>query len=53
MAIEAEEKFAEYFKKASNLAQSPDGKEAFTWLAAEEARHAKILKERRAKYAGV
>lgn len=50
MAIEAEEKFAEYFQKASSLAQSDDGKEAFAWLAGEEVRHAKILKERRAKF---
>lgn len=52
MAIEAEEKFAEYFLKASELAQTEDGKEAFAWLADEEARHAKILKERRARYSG-
>jgi rubrerythrin len=52
MAIEAEVKFAEYFLKASALAQTEDGKEAFAWLAGEEARHAKILQERRAKYSG-
>jgi rubrerythrin len=52
MAIEAEEKFAEYFLRASSLALSADGKDAFDWLAGEEARHAKVLKERRAKYAG-
>ena len=52
MAIEAEVKFAEYFLKASELAQTQDGKEAFAWLAAEETRHAKILQERRAKYSG-
>jgi rubrerythrin len=52
MAIEAEEKFAEYFHRAGSLALSADGKDAFGWLAGEEARHAKILKERRAKYAG-
>jgi len=51
MAIEAELKFAEYFAKASALAQSDDGREAFSWLAGEERRHAKILQERRAKYA--
>lgn len=50
MAVEAEEKFAEYFLKASALAKTEDGKEAFAWLAGEEARHAKILKERRANY---
>jgi len=53
MAIEAEVKFAEYFEKASGLAQSDDGKEAFAWLASEESRHAKILQERRAKYSTV
>ena len=52
MAIEAEEKFAEYFQRASTLALSADGKEAFDWLAGEEERHAKLLKERRTKYAG-
>lgn len=51
MAIEAEEKFAEYFTKASLLAQSEDGKEAFAWLAGEENRHAKLLRERRARFA--
>jgi len=50
MAIEAEVKFAEYFEKASSLAQSDDGREAFAWLAGEESRHARILQERRAKY---
>ncbi len=50
LAIEAEEKFAEYFQKASSLAQSEDGKEAFDWLAGEEVRHARILKERRDKF---
>lgn len=53
LAIEAEDKFAEYFHKASLLAQTEDGKEAFLWLAGEEERHAKVLKERRAKFAGV
>jgi rubrerythrin len=52
LAIEAEEKFAEYFLKASTHALSEDGKEAFAWLAGEEVRHAKVLKERRAKFAG-
>lgn len=50
MAIEAELKFAEYFSKASALAKTEDGKEAFTWLAGEEAMHARILQERRVKY---
>lgn len=50
MAIEAEVKFAEYFEKASSLALSDDGREAFAWLAGEEHRHAKILQERRAEF---
>lgn len=50
LAIEAEEKFAEYFQKASSLALSEEGKEAFDWLAGEEVRHAKILKERRERF---
>jgi len=49
MAIEAEEKFSAYFQKASELAQSDDGREAFAWLAGEETRHARILKERRSQ----
>ena len=53
MAIEAEVKFAEYFEKAGSIAQSEDGKEAFAWLADEEARHARILQERRSKYAAL
>ena len=52
MAIEAEEKFAEYFQKAQEMAQTDDGREAFAWLTAEEIRHAKILKERKAKLLG-
>ena len=51
MAIEAEEKFADYFQRASEIATSEDGQEAFGWLASEEVRHARILKERRAKFA--
>ena len=50
MAIEAEVKFAEFFALASNHAQSEDGKEAFSWLAGEENRHANVLQERRARY---
>ena len=49
LAIEAEEKFAEYFHRAAQSARTSDGKEAFTWLAGEEDRHASILKERKAK----
>lgn len=52
MAIEAEEKFADYFHKASEMALDQDGKEAFGWLAGEEVRHARILKERRAQLKG-
>ena len=53
MAIEAEEKFAEYFQKAAEMAQTDDGREAFGWLAGEEVRHATILKERREKFLAV
>lgn len=49
LAIEAEEKFAEYFHKAAGLAKSGEGREAFNWLAKEEDRHAAILKERKEK----
>jgi len=49
LAIEAEEKFAEYFHVAAQSARTQEGKEAFTWLAGEEDRHAAILKERRSK----
>ncbi len=48
LAIVAEENFAEYFHKAAEHARSEDGKKAFSWLAAEEDRHAQILKERKA-----
>jgi len=51
LAIEAEEKFADFFQRASEVATSDDGQDAFGWLASEETRHAKVLKERRAKYA--
>jgi len=49
LAIEAEEKFAEYFHIAERNARTTEGKEAFAWLAGEEDRHAAILKERRSK----
>jgi rubrerythrin len=49
LAIEAEEKFAEYFHVAAKNARTAEGKDAFTWLAGEEDRHAAILKERRGK----
>ncbi len=49
LAIEAEEKFSAYFRLAESRATSSDGKEAFAWLAAEEERHAEILRQRRAK----
>jgi len=51
LAIEAEEKFADFFQRSSEIATSDDGRDAFCWLASEETRHAKILKERRSKYA--
>lgn len=49
LAIEAEERFAEYFHVAAKNARTAEGKEAFTWLAGEEDRHAAVLKERRSK----
>lgn len=51
LAIEAEEKFAAYFHKAAAHAKTQEGKDAFTWLAKEEDRHAEILMERRKKIA--
>lgn len=51
LAIEAEEKFAEYFHAAARNARTSEGREAFAWLAAEEDRHAAVLKERKAKLA--
>ena len=52
-AIAAEEKFSAYFQQAAEYCRSADGREAFTWLAGEEERHAAILKARRQKIAGV
>lgn len=49
LAIEAEEKFAGYFHLAATHSRTADGKEAFSWLASEEERHAKILRVRRDK----
>jgi rubrerythrin len=49
LAIDAEEKFAEYFHLAAKNARNKEGKEAFAWLAGEEDRHATILKERKEK----
>lgn len=49
LAIEAEEKFAAYFDLAARSAKAADGKEAFSWLASEEERHASLLRERKAK----
>jgi len=53
LAIEAEEKFAEYFHKARQNARTAEGQEAFAWLAAEEDRHAVSLRERRQKLLSV
>lgn len=50
MAIEAEEKFADFFQRAAALALTDDGRDAFAWLAAEEVRHARVLQERRVRY---
>lgn len=52
LAIAAEQKFAEYFHKAAAHARTEDGKKAFAWLAAEEDRHAEILKERKSRILG-
>lgn len=49
LAIEAEEKFAAFFKAAASKARNEEGREAFTWLAGEEDRHASLLKERKAR----
>ncbi len=49
LAIEAEERFAEYFHKAAVNARTTEGRDAFTWLAGEEDRHAAALKERKDK----
>ncbi len=47
LAIEAEEKFAEYFHMAARQAKTAEGREAFHWLAKEEDRHAAVLSERK------
>lgn len=52
LAIEAEEKFSAYFRKAEANARTEDGKESFAWLAAEEERHARIIRERRDQLSG-
>jgi rubrerythrin len=52
MAIEAEDRFAEFFRTAADHSRSPDGREAFGWLAGEEERHARQLRERREQLQG-
>ena len=52
LAIEAEERFADYFHQAAVQARTADGIEAFSWLAGEEERHAALLKDRRGKLMG-
>lgn len=47
MAIEAEDRFAEFFATAASHAREADGRDAFHWLAGEERRHAALLRERR------
>jgi rubrerythrin len=49
LAIEAEERFADYFHQAAKQARTDEGIEAFSWLAKEEERHAALLKERKQK----
>lgn len=51
LAIEAEERFAEFFQAAAAQARDQEGRRAFLWLAEEEERHARELLERRAKLA--
>jgi rubrerythrin len=46
LAIEAEDKFAAYFKFTAEQARSAEGRETFHWLSKEEDRHAAILRER-------
>ncbi|OHB30430.1 MAG: hypothetical protein A2X84_11360 [Desulfuromonadaceae bacterium GWC2_58_13] len=52
LAIEAEEKFADFFRLAVENSRTSDGRDAFAWLADEENRHAKILQDRRDKLSG-
>jgi len=52
LAIDAERKFAEYFRLAAEHSHSDDGRKAFAWLADEELRHAEILATRRTKLFG-
>jgi rubrerythrin len=49
LAIEAEDRFAEYFRRAAEHSKSTEGKGAFSWLAEEEERHARQLRERKEK----
>ncbi len=49
LAIEAEERFAEYFRLAASKARTSEGQEAFAWLASEEESHAGALKDRRVR----
>jgi rubrerythrin len=51
LAIEAEDKFADYFALACRHAREADGREAFAWLAGEERRHAALLRERHGRLA--
>lgn len=51
LAIEAEDKFADYFAWAAERALEADGREAFAWLAGEELRHAALLRDRQARLA--
>jgi len=49
LAIEAEDKFAEFFHAAARSARDAEGQQAFAWLAGEEESHSRILRERKAK----
>jgi rubrerythrin len=46
LAIQAEQRFAEYFTIAAKHAKTRDGKTTFGWLANEEKQHAELLTER-------
>ncbi len=52
LAIEAEEKFAEFFRLAAEHSRHPEGREAFSWLVEEEIRHAEKLRQRRERLFG-
>ena len=52
LAIAAEDRFSDFFRGAAEHARNEEGREAFSWLADEEARHAQILRQRKEKILG-